>query len=172
MLLFVPLTIGCETLSTPRYAQPLQPLAGAEVERTGISASENTVSNATQRLSDLACPAGRRNLSRSLLLGIFASLRHLLHSCTTLVPGCPESNPSLPAPQSQIQRLLPCLRPNPDSYSQGSGVCYSFYLVTLSGQFAYPVNSASIFREVAQAMITLRKVSGFVSRLGSSGISL
>ena len=172
MLLFVPLTIGCETLSTLRYAQPLQPLAGAEVERSGISASENTVSNATQRLSDLACPAGRRNLSRSLLWASSPVCAiyfiPVLHWC----PAVRNRTRRFQRPKvklsgyflayDRIQTLIPRFR----------ALYCSFYLVTLSGQFAYPVNSASIFREVAQAMITLRKVSGFVSRLHSSGISL
>lgn len=56
MLLLVPLTLGYWTLSTSSRTRAYRSPAGADGERPGVSASEKTVSSATQRLSDLACP--------------------------------------------------------------------------------------------------------------------
>jgi len=165
-----PLRLGAKPCRRPEkhnLASPLRErtLSGPDFQRRKIQSQMRL-----KRLSDLACPAGRRNLSRSLLLGFFASLRHLLHSCTTLVPGCPESNPSLPAPQSQIQRLSSSLTTESRLSVPRFRVC-SLYLVTLSRPFACPVNTTSIFGEVAQAMIAMWKVPSLTSRLRSSGIS-
>ena len=62
--------------------------------------------------------------------------------------SAPKSNPAATSSPTTESRLsIPSFRV----------LCCSFYLVTLYGQFACPVNSVSIFREATQATITLRK---------------